>query len=44
MTKKILDIQISFEYFCDVLKKRAEDPRVRPHITETEFKLHCSAY
>jgi len=44
MTKTILDVQISFEYFCDVLKKRAYDPRVRPNITDTEFKLLCTAY
>ncbi len=30
MTKTILDVQISFEFFCDVLKKRCNDPRISP--------------
>jgi molecular chaperone DnaK (HSP70) len=37
LTKIILDLQISFEFFCDVLKKRAHDPRVRKHITDAEY-------
>jgi molecular chaperone DnaK (HSP70) len=28
MMKTILDVQISFEYFCDVLKKRCNDERL----------------
>ncbi len=43
MKKTILDAQITFEYFCDILKKKSNDPMVRPHITDTEFKLLCNA-
>ncbi len=42
MTKTILDVQISFEFFCDVLKKRCRDPRIA--FTQNDISIISAAY
>ena len=44
MTKTILDICISFEYFCLVLKRRTSDPRIKPFISDREIYMLKLAY
>ena len=42
MIKTIMDIQISFEHFCELLKKRCKDPRLK--FTNEDIEIIINSY